>query len=212
MQTVGQYLKIGRRGKGLSIADLEEITHIKKHFLKSLERVNWNDLPEYPVLLGFIKNISSSLDLDQNKAVALFRRDYPPQKLNTPPPPAVKLQKEFHFSPRLAFLLGIIIFALIIVGYLAKQYVGFISPPALEVYEPTQNQIVDKPQLEVVGKTTPDVTIKVNNQPVLVSDGGIFKTTLDIYSGTTDVEINATSRSGKQTVIHRTIKPQIKDE
>lgn len=212
MLTIGDYIRQGRRGKNMSISDLEELTHIKKSFLKNIEHNRWKELPEYPVVLGFVKNITSLLDLDQQKALALFRRDYPPEEKNREDKPvAIELKREFRFSPRLVFLLGVVVLALVILGYLFSQYIGFISPPKVEIFEPTQNQIVTKNQLEVIGKTTEDVTIKVNNQPVLVSDDGTFKTTLDIFEGTTDIEIDATSRSGKKTVIHRTIKPSLNE-
>lgn len=212
MQSVGEYFKSGRRAKGLNITELEELTHIKKSFLKNIEKADWTNLPEYPVLFGFIKNISTALGLDQQKAVALFRRDYPPSGLGQAvPPPAQEIKKEFRLSPRLTFFGVILIIALTIGGYLVSQYLSFISPPPLEVYEPTQNQIVTKSELIVSGKTNPDVVIEVNNQPVLVAEDGTFETTLDVFTGTVDISFEATSRSGKQTVIHRTIKPQLEN-
>jgi hypothetical protein len=89
------------------------------------------------------------------------------------------------------------------------QYSNFVRTPALEVVEPRENAVVKTTSLKVIGQTTEDATIEVNNQPVLVGDDGKFTTDLQIYDGTKEVIIKAVSRSGKETVITRDIKPEL---
>jgi len=207
MLTIGQYFKSERHLRKMTLSQLEEITKIKKDFLKYIEAENWQSLPEYPVVLGFVKNIAAALEIDPLKVAAFLRRDYPPQKMNMNPKP--DLPKEFRFGPRLTFFIGVGIVLVVLVGYLVVQYVSFIRPPSLEVYEPTQDQIVKKTELKVIGKTDSDATVKVNNQPVLVSDTGLFETELEIFEGTTVVEVVSVSRSGKESRVSRTINPQL---
>jgi cytoskeletal protein RodZ len=214
MQTVGQYFKLARESHNISIAELEDLVKIKKEFLRNIEEGLWEKLPEYAVVLGFIKNISKALDLDEGKAVALFRRDYPQSKkiVDKPVPSTPKIKRDFKIGPAFLFGVGVMVVIVIILGYLGYQYKNFISPPKLDVFEPTQNQIVEKKELKVKGMTSPGVSIVVNNQPVLVNEKGEFETILEIYEGTQSVDISATSRSGKETKISRTIKPEIKNE
>jgi hypothetical protein len=61
----------------------------------------------------------------------------------------------------------------------------------------------------VVGKTDEDVTVKVNNQPVLLGIDGTFQVEIQIYEGTKEIDVQAISRSGKETVIRRTIVPEL---
>lgn len=208
MLTIGEYFKVERRRKRATLSDLERSTKIRKEFLRAIEKMQWQVLPEYPVLLGFIKNIAKALDLPDDRAVALFRRDYPP-----PPPPSIpkpSIKKEFRWGPRLTFLLGVSVVILIVASYLFIQYLSFAAPPKLEIFEPTADQIVKKTTLKVIGKTDEDATIKVNNQSVIVDETGKFETELEIYEGTHEVEIIATSRSGKEARVSRTIKPELK--
>jgi cytoskeletal protein RodZ len=207
MLTIGEHFKKVRHARGITLDELENKTKIKRVFLRSIEKDEWQKLPEYPVLFGFIKNIAKALGMDEAKAVAIFRRDYPLPELSlTPKPP---LKKEFRIGPRLTFLVGIALVIVILLSYLGFQYFKFVRPPALNVLEPTQGQVVRKKTLKISGKTDPDAVVKVNNQPVLVSNDGNFETEIDIFEGTHQVDIVAISRSGKVTAIKRTINPQL---
>jgi len=207
MRTIGQVLKEARVRKRYSLLHLEELTKIKKDFIENLEKENWTYLPEYPVLIGFAKNISKFLEIDERGSVALLRRDYPPKKLSINPKPDVS--DKFVWSPKLTFLLGAAVVIAGVLGYLGFQYVRFVSPPPLEVTRPREEEVVKERNLKVVGKTSSDATVKVNNQPVLVSDEGEFVAEIEIFEGTREIEVRAISRAGKETVVKRKIKPEL---
>ncbi len=208
MKTIGLLLKDSRREKKYTLDRLERLTKIKKSFLQKIESEQWNELPEYPVVLGFVKNMASALDLDESKVVAFLRRDYPPTKVNLNPKPDLPTH-EIRWSPKLTFLLGAGVVTLIILGYLGFSYFKFISPPYLEVIKPTADQIVTQNLLKVEGKTDSSATVKVNNQPALVSETGEFETEIEISQNTLEISVSATSRSGKESVIKRRIRPEL---
>jgi cytoskeletal protein RodZ len=207
MKTVGQLLKDAREKKRYSVARLERITKIRKDYIRAIEKESWDDLPERPVVAGFVNSITQNLDVDQNKAAALFRRDYPPKQLRVNP--KQDQVNKFVWSPRLTFLLGIFVVVLTILGYLAFQYLTFIRPPRLEVSTPFENQVVKENSIRVSGNTDPEASIVVNNQPVIVGEGGDFVTEIEIFKGTSEIVIMAKSRSGKETVIRRKIEPEL---
>ena len=204
MKQVGQLLKDGRVSKGYSLSDLEAETKIRKSFLEAIEASEWDKLPEFPVVSGFIKNIASSLDIDRNQAVALLRRDYPPKNVSVNPKPDVS--DKFTWSPRITFLAGVLIIAVLLLGYLGFQYIKFISPPDLVVERPKEEERVTESNLTVEGRTSASSRLEVNNQPVLVEDDGKFKTEIEVFEGTTEIVVKAISRSGKETIVHRPIK------
>ena len=189
---------------------LERETKIKAEFIKALEETNWEKLPEFPVLQGFVKNIASTLKLDKKNMAALLRRDYPPKSLKVNPSPDVN--NKFFWSPKLSFITGIAVVVLAILTYLGIEYKKFITPPALEVINPQENQTISEEKLKVNGITNPDTSIKVNNQPVLVNDDGLFITEIEVFEGTEEVIVVATSRSGKKTEVRRKIIPDFRDE
>ncbi|MCJ7805353.1 helix-turn-helix domain-containing protein [Patescibacteria group bacterium] len=207
MKTIGEAIKNARSKKRYSLAKVEDETKIKKEFVEAIENEKWEQLPEYPVLVGFVKNLSRFLGLEERSTVALLRRDYPPKKLSINPKPDVS--SKFSWSPKLTFFVGIAVVLVAIFGYLAFQYYKFITPPRLSVNEPQQNEVVKVRDFKVFGTTDPDATVRVNNQPALVNDDGSFTVDIAIYEGTNEIVISATSRSGKTTTIHRNIKPEL---
>jgi len=203
MRTIGKIFKESRIRKRISLSRLEELTKIKKEFIRAIENDDWESLPEYPSVLGFVKSISGRVGIDSKKAIALLRRDYPPKdvKVNS----KLDISKRFIWSPKLTFLVGISIVIIIIAVYLGVEYKKFISPPKLDLILPKEGQVIDNKHLLVEGVTDVDSTIKVNNQPILVDENGKFSFELEISEKTGDIVVIARSRSGKETVLKRDI-------
>lgn len=206
MKTVGKVLREARLKQKITLEKLSEMTKIRESFIKDIEKEHWNKLPEFPVVVGFTKNLSSALKLNREKTVALLRRDYPPQKLSVNPKP--DLVREFKFGPRLTFTISIIGVLTIIFGYLFFQYRNFTNPPELTVNSPTKNQLVVGDTIIVSGKTNSGAVVRVNNQPALVDDEGNFKTEVALSEGVDSITIKATNRSGKEAVVVRKIEIQ----
>ncbi len=206
MKTIGQILGNARTNKKYSYQKLEKITKIKSSFIVAIEDENWQTLPGFATVLGFVKSISSALDIDEKMAVAILKRDYPPKKISINPNPDISSKPSWN--PKLTFKLGVGLVVLIILGYLTFQYVKFISPPRVEVVSPIEGQLVDGDFVLVFGSTETDVKITVDNQPVLIDKDGKFSTNIEISPNTTKIIIRAISRSGKETVIERKIEVQ----
>jgi hypothetical protein len=164
-------------------------------------------LPEYPVVLGFARSIASELELEPGKVVALLRRDYPPKSLPINPKPDVS--KKFVWGPRFTFLVGIAIVGIVLFGYLVFEYISFLAPPKLDVYTPQEGEVLTQAKILVTGKTDSDATVLVNNQPSLVSDEGEFATEIELSRETTEIQVQAKSRSGKVTELKRKIKVEL---
>ncbi len=207
MKTIGIFIKEARVKKRFSLEKIAKETKIKKEFIISIEKENWKALPEYPIVVGFVKKISKCLKLDERQAVAFLRRDYPPRVLPVNPKPDVA--KKFVWSPKLTFIIGITTIAVAVLSYLGFQYSRFVSPPKLVVNEPQNEQIIKQRNIVVLGKTDQDVTMKINNQPILVEEDGSFEAEIEIFEGTEEIVVIAISRSGKETVVRRKIYPEL---
>lgn len=207
MKTIGKILKEARTKKRYSLSRIEEKSKIKKDFVDYLEREKWEQLPDYAVVSGFVKSLSHYLDLDEKQTLAFLRRDYPPKKVTMNPKPDVS--SKFIWSPKLTYIVGTGIVIAGILGYLSYEYIRFISPPELTVTDPKNGEVVKQTSVKVDGKADADAVVKVNNQPVLTDEDGNFSTDINIYEGTTEIVIKAVSRSGKETVVKRNIKPEL---
>lgn len=212
MKTIGNYLRESRLSQNFDVVSLSEETRIRVEFIEALEGNDWDSLPEYPVVVGFVKNIASVLELDPLQATALLRRDYPPKKRVVSAKPAQpKKSPRSPFVPKLRFALLILGLVALVLIYLLRQYQVFSSPPMLTVTAPIEEQVVSTRSFTVRGKTASDAVVKVNNQPAVVEDDGNFKTDIEINENVTEVIIRATSRAGKETTIQRRIRVRLEE-
>lgn len=203
MVTIGQLLKDARIKKKLSLIKLENRTKIKREFIELIENNDWDNLPEFAVVSGFVKNIANALGIVPSTANAILRRDYPPKKLNINPKPDV--ENKFTWSPKLTFALGIGVLVLIVLGYLGFEYLKFSKPPFLEITSPQENAIVIEDTVTVSGKTTTDATVSVNNQPIITDQDGNFVGQIEVTKETKELKFITISRSGKSTEVVRKI-------
>lgn len=203
MNTVGQILKDARIKKGISLIKLENLTKIKREFILKIENGDWDKLPEFPVVSGFVKNLANALGLSVDNTNAVLRRDYPPKKLSINPKPDV--EKKFSWSPKLTFAVGVGALVLLVLGYLGMEYIKFVKPPELTVISPKNSEIFHSQKIKISGKTTTDALLMVNNQPIILDQDGSFVTELEIAKDTKEIKFVATSRSGKTTEVVRSI-------
>ena len=204
MRTIGQTLKDARITKGLDLADLAKTTKIKKSFLIYLEKEDWNKLPEYPVVSGFVKTLGDFLDIGEDQAAALLRRDYPPKALSVNPKP--DMENKFIWNPKKSFLVSILAVFVFVAGYLLFQYTRFANPPTLRVLEPPENFVTTGDTVVVKGVTNAASAVRVNNQPVIVGSDGQFETELTVLPGEFKIIVKSVSRSGKETLVERNIR------
>ena len=76
MRTVGQVLKEERERKFYTLEEIEKATKIRKELLEALEEGNYKKLPPPTFIQGFIKNYGKFLNLDTEKLLAIFRREF----------------------------------------------------------------------------------------------------------------------------------------
>lgn len=206
MNTIGKIIKDARIAKKYSLKHIEGMTKIKSNFIDAIEREDWEKLPPFPTVLGFVKSLAGALEVNSNMLVAVLKRDYPPKKLRVSPKPDVS--KKFIWSPKLTFFLSVFMATSVLLVYLIFQYLNFISLPKLTVESPKENQIVTSGLVTVFGTTDSDAKITINNQPIIVSDEGQFSEEVKVTKETKELVITASSRSGKTTSVSRKIQTE----
>lgn len=203
MRSLGTTITDKRKERSISLSDLERETRIKKEFLLAIEEGRWQELPEFPVVQGFVRSIAHVLDMDEHMVLALLRRDYPKKELLQAPKPDVR--NKFIWSPKWTLMAGALFVVLIIAGYLGYQYKQFVSPPELTVSKPQEEEVILPGMYTVEGKTTADSTVIINNQPTFINEDGSFAEEIEVVSETKEITIRAISRAGKETVIKRKV-------
>jgi len=199
MRKISEILQDKRIEMGYSLERVVKDIRIKKQFLIYIEDGKYFDLPSESYALGFVKNYASYLGIDQNKAAALFRREYEGSKnkvLPTFKSQDKRLRKKIIITPRSIIIACVV---LVVFGYIAFQYSSFFLGPRLEVVSPVENVVVRNNIVEVKGKTDPYATVLINNQETYVQLDGTFKKTLYLYSGEKQITVDSKNRNGKNT-------------
>ena len=91
---VGDILRKAREKQGLTIADIEEGTSIRKLYIEHIERGNIDALPGMVYAKGFVRNYAAFLHLDAEHLVQQFAEE------NGAPPAPVPAVSATNRSPR----------------------------------------------------------------------------------------------------------------
>lgn len=208
MRTVGQILKEAREAKLYSLEEIEKHTKIRVELLEALEKDEYEKLPPSTFVQGFIKNYGKFLNLETEKLLAIFRRDYEAKKH----PPIIMQSfkkpigtKKISITP--ARILGLTV-SLIVIGFFAYlwiEYRQFVGAPPLEVTSPPDQHTVEIPTVIIEGKTDPEAKVTVNNQEVGLDKYGNFREEIKLSASTNKLIITSTSKFNQTTKIERTV-------
>ncbi|OGE62545.1 hypothetical protein A3J19_00860 [Candidatus Daviesbacteria bacterium RIFCSPLOWO2_02_FULL_41_8] len=208
MRTVGQVLKEEREKKFFSLEEIEKATKIRKELLEFLEAGLYSKLPPPTFVQGFIKNYGKFLKLDQEKLLAIFRREFsegqhPPRVLDSFSNPVDR--KRFKLTPARA--LGGVILSLIIIFfvYLWFEYRFLVGGPFLEVSQPVDQFSATSPAILVTGRTDPEVKLSINNQEIGLDSAGRFSQEINLSEDINNIVIAATTKGGQVTKVERTV-------
>jgi len=90
-----------------------------------------------------------------------------------------------------------------------QQIIFSKTPPKLEVYEPSDGQeIIDPAQnwFIVSGKSSPNITVTVNDHQAILDTNGNFKYQYLLGFGNNRLAIKAVDEAGNQSLIERTVR------
>lgn len=206
MVRVGQRLHETRIHQSLTLDEIAEKTKIRPEFLTAIEKGEYEKLPSSSYAQGFVRNYASFLGLSQKEILPLFRREFDEKKAFKVLPDGLTQSSGFSLTrARIQQSFFIVALAgIALLGYLGFQYRSMFFSPMLTVYSPKQNAQT-KDEITVSGKTDPNATILINNEPVLLNTNGEFTKNLTLFPGKTSITLKAKNRFGKETILERNI-------
>ena len=208
MRTVGQILKEERERKFYTLDEIEKATKIRKELLLALEADDYGKLPPPTYVQGFIKNYAKFLSLDSEKLLAIFRREFsdrknPPKILDSFANPLNK--KRFKLTPTRVISGLVLTLMVVFFLYLWFEFRFLSGSPFLEVIQPSNQLQTQTDIVKVVGKTSPEAKVNINNQQVIVDEAGNFAQELTLTESVTTISIISTSKYGQTSKIERTV-------
>lgn len=78
--------------------------------------------------------------------------------------------------------------------------------PSLEISEPQNNHVTPRDEIAVKGKTDPNVTVTVNDSPVIVDASGNFQTSVKLKEGENKIKIVVQDSAGNSDSKEVTVK------
>ncbi len=209
MKTLGEILKNARLNQKLTLEQVEEITKIRKKYLLALEEDNWQGIPSFTYIHGFLKNYAQFLNLDLSLVMAVFRRQSQPAKDRPKVLPrglAEPLNESFWKLTPTKILSGFIILLIFLFfSWLFWQYQSFVLAPKIVITRPLENEVVKNEIVLISGQTDPWATLTINGQPVKLINGQ-FNQEISVNPGTITIDISATNKFGRKQEIKRTIR------
>ena len=196
VRTFGETLRQARLDKGVSLADAERDTRIRRRYLEALEAEDAASLPPLVYTRGFVRTYAEYLGLNGPAMVEMFQpnpRRQPPPPPRRPALPHVAIPREIPIRPVLYVLAAL---AVVLVGWFAwdqyQRIAGAIreqdSPPrptlTVGPRGPTPNPfVVGSPSPSAEPTATPAPSPTATPEPTPVASGILveFRTTARVY-------------------------------
>ncbi len=199
MLSVGSILRKERQRRGLTLKQVEKQIRVREKFLEAIEENNWSAFSSKIYITGIIKNYSKFFDLDVDKMIAYFRRDY-------------ERKEDVHFkrrveskyfkseTKRVVFALLFVLF-LGFAGFFGYQLSLYFKPPQIELTQPQQRSFRSVEKVTIQGKSESDATILIFGDRVYQNQQGVFEYDFPLKEGKNTLRIEVTGANGRQTVL-----------
>ncbi len=184
VKTIGELLREKREAKGLSHRQVAEIIKIRPEYLEDLEKGKYSSFASEVYVKGFLKNYARYLGIDQEKALALYRRENT-QNLSAKIADVQNINSkslDLSITPERIIIAIVAIFTLFILYYLGTQVNTILKRPVLEITSPTivssgESQIFETNDATISfkGKISVDASLKLNGDNVATNNLAQFE-------------------------------------
>ncbi|MBI5077156.1 helix-turn-helix domain-containing protein [Candidatus Falkowbacteria bacterium] len=210
IETLGERLKKHREAKGVSREKAARMLNINVRYLKLFEEDKYEYLPANIYAINILRSYARILDLNPATAVDVFqkektlfyktRRRAERERISD----FYLLLNRFLSPNALRNAIIFLIFCVLIV-YLGFAVNRIASPPELVVDSPPDNFLSESEQVEIRGKTEKEVTLTINDRPLLSDREGNFALTLDLQKGLNVIKISAQKKYSKARTVYRKV-------
>lgn len=219
--TVGKTLQKARTSQNITLTRASQATRIRTEVLEALENSDYSQFASEVYAKGFIKNYAKFLGLEEEKVMALYRRETiqaPKPKKQESEEKEEKRSKgrvqEFIYSRR-GLTVIVIIFVAILVGiYGFNQLSALLYPPKLALVAPvnleadyTGEIFVSGNSFQLEGITSPRTLVRINSELIqLEADNSFTTSEIPLRESQFIVVISATNQFGRTSIINLTVK------
>ncbi len=117
MEDLGAFLQQAREKMGLSIADIAEITKIRKRYLVAIEQGKTKELPDEVYLRGFLRSYAKALGICPEEIISLYEQSSTEIAQGLQRVSLVDRRRAARKRKRIKFFIGIAIIVIALVVY-----------------------------------------------------------------------------------------------
>lgn len=210
IQTLGEKLTAHRQSMGLSQEKVARSMNINVRYIRLFERNNYKALPADVYALNILKHYAQTLKLNPYTVAEIFKKEKAlylktQQSKNKMEQRRWQKVSNFILNPKFIKYGAIFLLILAMLYYLGWSVNKIISPPMLVIYTPEDNFVTTERQIIVSGQTEKEVTLKINNQPILLDQNGNFSVPLDLQKNLNLIKISAQKKNSKTQVLYRQV-------
>lgn len=205
MLTAGKVLAARRKELNLPLSIISKETKVREDYLEMIEKDLYSDFDSSVFVNGFIKIYADYLGLDVQKVSALYRRSVAdnsqPIRRGLPKEKrAKKIEWGKFLTPQNMAIAGVLIFVLVIIGYLSVQFYNFRRPPILSIQQPSETSTTVQEEIFTLkGRTERETTVYINDIDINVEDNFTFTHEINLTKGANTITIRAVKKNNTQS-------------
>jgi hypothetical protein len=197
MITVGKLLCSKRTDKNISLEQVEKDTKIRKKYLKAIEEDDWSIFSSSVYISGVIKTYSKYLNIDQEKSLAYFRRDFEKSEKHTFNKKISRLELLPETKKIVIFMLSFIF--IVFLSYFSYQFYRYLRPPEILIIHPENRIFRNTSKITITGKTEKQSVVTIYNEIIFPDKNGFFKYDFPLKKGDNLLKIDVVGPNGKQS-------------
>jgi cytoskeletal protein RodZ len=209
IQTLGDYLSQVRRQLNMDIKTVSMMTSIKPSYLELLEAGNWQALPGDVYIRGFLKSLANLYHVQEQLLIDQYDKEHGFGQVKKPLPKGRRF--EVSFTPKTIIIAVTIVLSLSVAGYVVAQVSSVLTPPLLELSDPTGDTTIQGNSVIFAGRAEIGADVTINDQAVLTDKNGEFTENVILSQGVNVVEVKVHNKFNKVSAITRTINAEIAD-
>ena len=135
-RTVGDRLRAAREARGLSLAEMAELTKVRRAYLEDIEAMRIEALPSRPYAVGYVRAYAEALELDPDALVSRFRAEMPEPDQTFRAPVGLAFEDRDK-RPWLAGAAGAAVLAILLWN---------VAQRAMTLHDPEPQAVVESPE------------------------------------------------------------------
>lgn len=207
-KTVGEKLRDLRDSKFYTTKRLSKLLLIHEKYIKAIEEGRYDNLPDEMYTKNYIASYAKFFGLDPAPYLNQYLEESKSSKIkkieNLPKTSPIKIPS-FWNTTNLIRNTIIIVFVIAFVSYIGFEIKKITTPPNLSLSTPQDEEVVEKPVIQVVGKTEKEAILKINDELVTPHSDGTFNEDVDLQRGLNLIKISAANKYSKENIIYRKI-------